>query len=75
MKKILIKNPLLVATMNNEQREFSGGHLLIENDKIISIGENNLNIEVNEIIDASNMVILPGFINTHHHFYQTLTRF
>lgn len=74
MKKILIKNPLLVATMNNEQREFSGGHLLIENDKIISIGENNLNIEVNEIIDASNMVILPGFINTHHHFYQTLTR-
>lgn len=74
MKKILIKNPLLVATMNNEQREFSGGHLLIENDKIISIGENNLNLEVDEIIDASNMVILPGFINTHHHFYQTLTR-
>lgn len=74
MSKILIKNPLLVATMNDEQLEFSGGYLLIENDKIISIGKNNLDIEVDEVIDASNMVILPGFINTHHHFYQTLTR-
>lgn len=24
--------------------------------------------------DASGMVLLPGFINCHHHFYQTLTR-
>ncbi len=74
MKKILIENPLVVATMNAEREEFSGGHILIENEKITSIGKNNLDIEVDEIIDASKMVILPGFINTHHHFYQTLTR-
>ncbi|MCK4904227.1 MAG: amidohydrolase family protein, partial [Candidatus Marinimicrobia bacterium] len=74
MSKILIKNSLLVATMNNEKEEFSGGHILIENDKIISISNNNPDIEVDEVIDASNMIVLPGFINTHHHFYQTLTR-
>ncbi len=74
MNKILIKNPLLVATMNDEQEEFSDGHILIENEKITSIGNNNLDIEVDEVIDASNMIVLPGFINTHHHFYQTLTR-
>ena len=72
--KILIKNPLLVATMNDNREEFSGGHILIENDKIISIGNDTINIEVDEVIDATNMVVLPGFINTHHHFYQTLTR-
>jgi cytosine/adenosine deaminase-related metal-dependent hydrolase len=27
-----------------------------------------------KVIDAQDMVILPGLINTHHHFYQTLTR-
>lgn len=27
-----------------------------------------------EIFDASRHVILPGLVNTHHHFYQTLTR-
>jgi len=27
-----------------------------------------------EIIDCSRFVVLPGFVNTHHHFYQTLTR-
>jgi len=74
MSKILINNPLMVATMNDNQEEFSGGHVLIENDKIISIGKNDLTVEADEVIDASNMVVLPGFVNTHHHFYQTLTR-
>jgi len=74
MNKILINNPLLVATMNDERYEFSGGHILIENDKITSIGSNDYQGDSDEVIDASNMVVLPGFINTHHHFYQTLTR-
>ena len=74
MSKIVINNPLLVATMNDEQDEFSRGHILIENDKITSIGSNDYQGDADEAIDASNMVVLPGFINTHHHFYQTLTR-
>lgn len=74
MSKILIKNPLLVATMNDEKTEFSGGHILIVDNKIYSVGKDELNIETDEIIDAENMVVLPGFINTHHHFFQTLTR-
>ena len=29
---------------------------------------------VDEIVDCSRHVLLPGLVNTHHHFYQTLTR-
>ena len=72
--KILIDNPLRVATMNNKKDEWSGGHILIENDKILSLGKEKYHGEYDKKIDASEMVILPGFINTHHHLYQSLTR-
>ncbi|MCF7800736.1 MAG: 8-oxoguanine deaminase [Candidatus Marinimicrobia bacterium] len=73
-KRILIKNPKLVATMDDQRREFSGGHILIENGVITSLGPNPLDVRADEVIDASEMVALPGFINTHHHLYQSLTR-
>jgi len=74
MNRILIQKPLAVATMNDSKDEFSGGHILIEDDKIASIGSEALDVKADTVIDASNMVLLPGFINTHHHLYQTLTR-
>jgi len=74
MSNILIKSPLAVATMNDFQDEFSGGHIFIENGLIKSIGPESLDIQADKTIDATGMVITPGFINTHHHLYQTLTR-
>ncbi len=60
--------------MNDGQVEYSGGHVLIENGKIKSLGPDLPEIQADEVIDAQNMVVLPGFINTHHHLYQSLTR-
>ena len=74
MKKILIKNPSFIATMNDDMVEWSGGHILIEGDKIVSISEQPYDGNFDEEIDATGMVVLPGFINTHHHLFQTLTR-
>ncbi|MFQ6605252.1 MAG: 8-oxoguanine deaminase [Fidelibacterota bacterium] len=74
MNRILIQNPLAVATMNDSNDEFSGGHILIEDDKITSVGPNPLNAAADIVIDASQMVVVPGFVNTHHHLYQSLTR-
>lgn len=71
---ILIQAPLSVATMDDRQWEFSGGHLLVEDGVIKSLGPDSLQVPADEIIDASGMVVLPGFINTHHHLYQSLTR-
>ncbi len=30
--------------------------------------------QFDSVLDATSLVLLPGLINTHHHFYQTLTR-
>lgn len=68
-----IKNPQAIFTANQEDAR---GGVVIQNDKIIelvALGKQP-NSHVDVIEDASDLVMLPGLINTHHHFYQTLTR-
>lgn len=68
-----LKNPL--AILVDKAIDARGG-VVIENNKInelLALGEEPSS-PVDNIIDASEEVILPGLINTHHHFYQTLTR-
>jgi len=43
-------------------------------DNIISKITRDIKFPAEEIIDGSNYFLYPGLINTHHHFYQTLTR-
>jgi len=80
MKTILIKNPLMCAPMTGTGPQdildsvWRGGHIYIEGELIKSAGPQELNIVADQVIDAAQMVVLPGLINTHHHFFQTLTR-
>jgi 8-oxoguanine deaminase len=83
---ILLKNCFCIWPGAKEQ-VLRNTDILIRDNLIHSIGQ-NLNItDINEkskiknqksdiprIIDCSDHVVLPGFVNTHHHFYQTLTR-
>ncbi|MBI5239474.1 MAG: 8-oxoguanine deaminase [Elusimicrobia bacterium] len=73
MKTILIRNALRIARMNDTRDELTNGDILIEGNVIKGIGE-GLQAKADRVIDAKNCVVLPGFINTHHHLYQTLTR-
>jgi len=71
--KVWLKNPL--ALFIDDTTDARGG-IVVENSKIIELlaqGEQPSG-DVNQTFDASEHVILPGLINTHHHFYQTLTR-
>jgi len=71
--KILIQSPLAVLLPDPEQ-ECSG--ILIERGRIEKIlgFSDDLPDDIDQIIDASDCVVTPGLINTHHHYYQTLTR-
>ena len=52
---------------------FTSADILIEGNKIISIGK-KVNDKADVVIDGSGKMAIPGMINTHHHLYQTLTR-
>lgn len=70
---IWIKNPRACWTGNTQ--DASNG-LVIQGNKIIELvaaGQTPIS-EYHSSFDASNHVLIPGLINCHHHFYQTLTR-
>ncbi len=62
-------------TMDAERREISDGGLFVRNGVIEAVDTTaNLPKQADETIDMAGCVIIPGLINTHHHFYQNLTR-
>ena len=71
---LLLKNFDLVATMDPDRREIRGGYVLVEGNKIAAVGEDPAGIHADETIDGTGKILLPGFVNTHHHLYQTLFR-
>ncbi|MBI4180019.1 8-oxoguanine deaminase [bacterium] len=70
---ILIKNCMRVALMDAARTEISGGDIFIEGNRITAVGK-NLKHKAARTIDARGMVATPGFVNTHHHLYQTFQR-
>ncbi|MDP4702410.1 MAG: 8-oxoguanine deaminase, partial [Ilumatobacteraceae bacterium] len=72
---LLVRNALLVATVDAARRELPGGWVAITNGLISGVGSSlDVAPDAAEVIDASNCLVTPGLINTHHHLYQNLTR-
>ena len=68
-----IKQPL--ATFTGTTADASGGIVVSGGviTQIIGKGQSPTG-RIDCVFDARQHVLLPGLINTHHHFYQTLTR-
>ena len=61
--------------MDDRRREIPEGGLFIKDGFIEQVGlSTELPKTADEVLDLQNHVVFPGLINTHHHFYQTLTR-
>jgi len=74
MSTLLIKNAYLV-TMDDQQRELADGGFLVRDGMIEQVAPTGeLPTSADETLDLRGYVVVPGLINTHHHFYQTLTR-
>jgi len=74
-RTILLRNATLLATMDNARGEIRDGGVFVRGNAIEAVGPTvDLPSEADEIFDCRGMVVMPGLVNTHHHFYQTLTR-
>ena len=55
--------------------EYAGGHVTIEGNRITGVGGGSpVHQHPDRRIDVSGCLITPGLVNTHHHFYQWVTR-
>ena len=76
MSRLLIQNIHTLVTMGEVECIARDIDVLVENDRITAIGRG---LQAKQgadlrVIDATNCVVYPGFVNCHHHLYQTLTR-
>lgn len=72
---LLIRDAWLLATVDEQRREFSGGWLAIAGGVVSGIGSSaDPPPDADRVISAADCLVTPGLINTHHHLYQNLTR-
>jgi 5-methylthioadenosine/S-adenosylhomocysteine deaminase len=71
-ERILIKGGI-VLTQDDALGELPNADVLIEGETIKEIGP-NLSAEGAEVIDAAGDIVIPGFIDTHRHTWETSIR-
>ncbi|MET9365269.1 8-oxoguanine deaminase [Streptomyces sp. NPDC006632] len=75
-QRIVIEN-CAIATVDANDTEYASGHLVIAGNTIESVGAGAAPQGLADVvrrIDATGHLVTPGLVNTHHHFYQWITR-
>jgi len=74
MSRLLIRGIHTLVTMADGEAPLHDVDLVIDGGKVDAVGKRLRPRPGDEVLDGSYRVVYPGFINTHHHLYQTLTR-
>ncbi|MFL5704085.1 MAG: 8-oxoguanine deaminase [Ktedonobacteraceae bacterium] len=75
MTSLLIQHATLLVSMDDNDTQWTDGSIYVVDNVVQQIGQTNqLPQDADQILNAKGKVILPGLVNTHHHFFQTLTR-
>lgn len=76
MPTLLVKNIHTLVTQDDQHREIRRGALFVRDRIIEQVGTtDSLPPTADEVLDLGDRhIVFPGLVNTHHHFFQTLTR-
>jgi cytosine/adenosine deaminase-related metal-dependent hydrolase len=75
-QRIVIENAA-IATVDAHETEYANGHVVLAGNRIEAVGEGRAPEALENVvrrIDATGHLVTPGLVNTHHHFYQWITR-
>ncbi|MGK5529976.1 8-oxoguanine deaminase [Streptomyces sp. URMC 129] len=75
-RRVVIEN-CAIATVDAEGTEHASGHIVVADHRIEAVGPGPAPpglADVARRVDAAGHLATPGLVNTHHHFYQWLTR-
>ena len=71
-ERTLLKNGC-VLTLDSNIGNYRQADVLIEGSKIAAVGP-NLSAADAQVIDASNTIVMPGFVDTHRHIWEGILR-
>jgi cytosine/adenosine deaminase-related metal-dependent hydrolase len=72
---LVVRGARLVATLDANRRELAGGWVAITDGFVEAVGSSTDPVPAaDRVIDATDCLVTPGLVNTHHHIYQNLTR-
>ncbi|MCX5400656.1 8-oxoguanine deaminase [Streptomyces sp. NBC_00102] len=76
LQRLVIEN-CAIATVDAHDTEYADGHVVVAGDRIESVGPGRAPEGLAHVvrrIDGTGHLVTPGLVNTHHHFYQWITR-
>jgi 5-methylthioadenosine/S-adenosylhomocysteine deaminase len=71
-RRILIRGGH-VLSMDDAVGDFEGGDILVEGGRIVEVAQ-SIDAPDAEIVDAEGRIVMPGFVDTHHHLFETALR-
>lgn len=75
MADLLVHNARLLVTVDDVRRELAGGWVSVTGGFVEAVGASTDPLPAAAgVIDATDCLVMPGLVNTHHHIYQNLTR-
>ena len=72
---LLVTGADLVLTMDDDRRELAGGWVACTDGFVTAVGSaTDAPPPAIRVLRADGCLVTPGFVNTHHHIFQNLTR-